>query len=259
MKPDPSVSEIRDASGLEGRLGVRFADPKLLVTALTHRSYSFEQGGVPQNERLEFLGDAVLGLVITEAIFTWYPQLPEGEMAKLRASSVNMSVLAEVARELGLGEQLFLGRGEELSGGRDKNSILADALEAVIGAVYADGGLAEARRLIEKWFGNRIREHVERGTVRDFKTTLQETALRRTGLLPQYRYTSSGPDHAKRFLSRVFLGEELLGTGEGRSKKESEQAAAKEALAQLEARPEDNSPEESPPPSRSGLRKPKAT
>ncbi|MGH2705271.1 MAG: ribonuclease III [Actinomycetota bacterium] len=218
---------------LESALGLRFDDRDLLRASLTHRSYAFERGGVPHNERLEFLGDAVLGLVVTDMIFTSYPELPEGEMAKLRASTVNMAVLADIARELGLGDFLLLGRGEELSGGRSKSSILADALEALLGAVYVDRGIDEARRIVRTLFREHIRDHVERGVVRDFKTSLQERAARRIGAIPEYRITSSGPDHAKRFHAEVFLEGRLVGAGEGRSKKEAEQAAAKEALAEL--------------------------
>jgi ribonuclease-3 len=201
--------------------------------ALTHRSYAFEQGGLPHNERLEFLGDAVLGLGVTSQIFSEFPSLAEGDMAKLRASIVNMAVLADVARELELGSELYLGKGEELSGGRDKTSILADALEGLIGAIYLDQGLEQTEQLINAWFSPLIREHVESGVVRDFKTNLQEVAVKRSGRLPEYRITSTGPDHAKMFQAEVFLNGEMLGEGEGRSKKEAEQSAAKEALEQF--------------------------
>lgn len=223
------TSELRGEVLLEERLGVRFKNLDLLRLALVHRSYAFEHGAIPHNERLEFLGDAVLGVAVTHAIFMWYPDLAEGEMAKLRANTVNMGVLADVARRLDIGEVLLLGRGEDLSGGRDKSSILADALEAVIGAVYLDCGRDEAERLVIAWFTDHIRDHVERGVVQDFKTILQEHAAK-AGSLPDYQITSTGPDHAKRFTAEVFLGGQKLGTGEGRSKKEAEQAAAKSAL-----------------------------
>lgn len=210
-----------------------------MATALTHRSYAFEHGSVPHNERLEFLGDAVLGLVVTDLIFNWYPELPEGEMAKLRASTVNMAVLAESARRVNLGEAIYLGRGEELSGGREKQSILADAFEAVLGAVYLDRGIDHTRRVIERLMADHIRDHVERGVVRDFKTSLQERSAQEIGKVPDYKITSSGPDHDKRFTARVYLSGELLGVGEGRSKKEAEQAAAKEALERLDTRGSD--------------------
>jgi ribonuclease-3 len=233
LKTGRSVSDPRDASSLQSRIEVSFDDPSLLIAALTHRSYAFEQGSLPHNERLEFLGDAVLGLGITRLIFDEFPELPEGEMAKLRASTVNMAVLADVAREIELGGELFLGKGEELSGGRDKASILADAFEAVIGAIYLDRGLDQIEQMIRLWFRDRIRDHVESGVVRDFKTNLQEIAVKRTGRLPEYRIASSGPDHAKLFNARVFLDGQMLGEGQGRSKKEAEQSAAKEALESL--------------------------
>jgi ribonuclease-3 len=226
----PAVGELEDL------LGVRFRQPELLRDSLTHRSYAFEHGGVTNNERLEFLGDAVLGLVVTDMIFSQFPRLPEGEMAKLRAATVNMGVLADVARQLGLGAHLYLGRGEELSGGREKSSILADALEALIGAVHLDAGLEETRRIIGGLFGDYIRNHVEQGLVRDFKTNLQERSARQGGTVPEYRISSTGPDHAKWFDAKVYLGGELLGEGTGRSKKEAEQAAARQALAQMELR-----------------------
>lgn len=239
MKPGRPESDSRDASSLQSRIEVSFDDPSLLIAALTHRSYAFEQGGLPHNERLEFLGDAVLGLGITRLIFEEFPSLPEGEMAKLRASTVNMAVLADVAREIDLGAELFLGKGEELSGGRDKASILADAFEAVIGAIYLDRGIEQIENMIRLWFGDRIRDHVESGVVRDFKTNLQEVAVKKTGRLPEYRIASSGPDHAKLFNARVSLDGQLLGEGDGRSKKEAEQSAAKEALEQLDAQGSD--------------------
>jgi ribonuclease-3 len=234
LKTSEREADRPGANDLEDHLGVRFDRSDLLRDSLTHRSYAFEHGGVANNERLEFLGDAVLGLVITDMIFSQFPHLPEGEMAKLRAATVNMAVLADVAREMGLGPHLYLGRGEELSGGREKSSILADALEAVIGGIYLDQGMEETRRVIELLFGEYIRNHVEQGLVRDFKTNLQERSARRWGNVPEYRITSTGPDHAKRFEANVYLGGELLGTGSGRSKKEAEQAAAREALAHIQ-------------------------
>ncbi len=205
-------------------------DPAVIVTSLTHRSHAFEQGG-QNNERLEFLGDAVLGLVVTDLIYGWYPDLAEGDMAKLRASVVNMGVLAEIARSIKLGEELLLGKGEEMSGGREKSSILADALEAVIGAVYLDGGIETARRVIEQLFSDHIRGRTESGEVRDFKTSLQEVTVADSGSVPSYRITATGPDHAKRFNASVYIDGQMQGEGEGRSKKSAEQAAAKQALS----------------------------
>lgn len=226
--------ETTDLDPLQESIRVRFSDASLLTLALSHRSYAFEQGGIPHNERLEFLGDSVLGLIVTDLIFEWFPELPEGEMAKLRASTVNMAVLADAARAINLGLYIHLGKGEDLSGGRDKQSILADTFEALLGAVYLDQGIDSARVIVETLFTDHIKEHVERGVVRDFKTTLQEEAARIAAQHPYYEITSTGPDHAKRFLARVFLEGRFLGEGEGRSKKEAEQAAAKEALDALE-------------------------
>lgn len=227
------ISTTHSLQSLQSRLGLQFNDEELLRNSLTHRSFSFEQEGAGHNERLEFLGDAVLGLVITDLIFNWYPQFPEGELAKLRAAVVNMAVLADLAVSIGLGAELLVGRGEELSGGRAKPSILADAFEAVLGAVYLDQGIETTRRVIERLFADKIRDHAEGGVVRDFKTALQEVTVASQGLIPEYRITSSGPDHAKRFRAQAYLSGRMLGEGEGRSKKEAEQAAAKEALAQI--------------------------
>jgi ribonuclease-3 len=221
------------ATPLERALGVRFKDPRMREAALTHRSYAFERDLAETNERLEFLGDAVLGLVVTDLAYRRFPDLPEGELAKLRAATVNMITLADVARDLGLGEEVFLGKGEEQSGGRDKTSILADAMEAVLGSVYLDRGLDAARRLIERLFWPRMVAYVRGEGDRDYKTGLQELAAQDLGSVPQYRVTEEGPDHAKQFTATVFLGGQSYGTGSGRSKKEAEQRAAREAYARL--------------------------
>jgi ribonuclease-3 len=223
------------ATPLERALGVRFKDPRLREAALTHRSYAFERDRDETNERMEFLGDAVLGLVVTDLAYRRFPDLPEGELAKLRAATVNMITLADVARDLGLGEEILLGRGEELSGGRDKTSILADAMEAVLGAVYLDRGLEAARQLIERVFWPRMEAYARGEGDRDYKTGLQELAAQDLGSVPQYRVTEEGPDHAKRFTATVFLGGQAYGNGSGRSKKEAEQRAAREAYARLMA------------------------
>jgi len=238
----------RRASALERRLGVRFRDKDLLKLALTHRSYAYEQGGLPTNERLEFLGDAVLGIVVTDAIYKEFPSLPEGSLAKMRAALVNMIVLADVAREIGLGESILLGRGEEMTGGRNKSSILADGLEALLGAFYLDRGMKAARELILGLFTPRIRGQVEGGTTIDYKTSLQEMAAAQLGSLPEYQISETGPDHAKRFNATVFLRGNAYGTGEGRSKKEAEQAAAKIAVERLRATDE-------PPPAQEPVRR----
>ena len=205
----------------------------MLEMALTHRSFAYEQGKVETNERLEFLGDAVLGIVVTDALYAEYPTLPEGDLAKMRAALVNMTVLADVAREVGLGEAVLLGRGEAMTGGREKPSILADTLEAVFGGVYLDRGMNTASKVILDLFLPRIRGQVEGGTVQDYKTTLQELAAARLGTMPEYRIEESGPDHAKRFSATLLLAGETYGSGVGRSKKEAEQAAAKVAVERL--------------------------
>lgn len=228
---------------LERRLGVRFGNRALLEAALTHRSFAYEQGGLPTNERLEFLGDAVLGVVVTDALYREFPDLSEGDLAKMRAALVNMTVLADVAREIELGSAVYLGRGEEMTGGREKPSILSDTLEAVFGAVYLDGGMAEASRMILHLFLPRILGEVEGGTVYDYKTSLQELAAARLGSLPEYRISESGPDHAKRFRAVVRLAGEEYGVGEGRSKKEAEQAAARLAVERLRTLETDPPPE----------------
>jgi ribonuclease-3 len=218
---------------LDRALRVRFADPALRQAALTHRSYAFEQGLELTNERLEFLGDSVLGLVVTDMAYREYSGMPEGSLAKLRAAIVNMGALADVARALGLGELVLLGKGEEQSGGRNKSSILADALEAVFGALYLDLGLGVSTEVIERLFRPRMEAYVRGEGERDYKTMLQELASQRVGSMPEYRLEETGPDHEKEFTATVFLGGEPMGTGVGRSKKEAEQQAAREAYALL--------------------------
>lgn len=222
-----------NARALERSLDVGFRDPGLRTVALTHRSYAFENGLEANNERLEFLGDAVLGLVVTDMAYRTFPDLAEGELAKLRASIVNMSALADVARGLGLGAAVRLGKGEEMSGGRDKASILADALEAMLGAVYLDRGLGVATALIERLFRPRMIAYARGEGDRDYKTILQELASQDLRSLPEYRIAERGPDHQKEFTATVFLAGKPWGTGTGRSKKEAEQQAAHEAWQRL--------------------------
>jgi ribonuclease III len=221
------------SSPLERALGIRFKSRAIREAALTHRSYAFEQNTGETNERLEFLGDAVLGLVVTDLAYRRFPDMPEGELAKLRAATVNMITLADVAREIGLGEEILLGKGEEQSGGRDKTSILADALEAVLGAVYLDRGLEVSSQLIERMFWPRMEAYARGEGDRDHKTALQELAAQDIGTVPQYRVVETGPDHAKQFTATVMLAGEPYGTGHGRSKKEAEQKAAREAYERL--------------------------
>jgi ribonuclease-3 len=208
-------------------------DLDLVERAVTHRSYAYENGGLPTNERLEFLGDSVLGLVVTEELFRRHPDLPEGQLAKLRAAVVNSRALAEVARGLGVGRFLRLGRGEEASGGRDKSSILADAVEALLGAVYLDKGTEPARRLILDLFGDLLDGSARLGAGLDWKTSLQELAAGRSLGVPEYDVTESGPDHAKTFRATAYVGGRPVGDGQGRSKKEAEQRAAERAWETL--------------------------
>ena len=218
---------------LRAVLGVDVDDP-LLELALTHRSYAYEKGGLPTNERLEFLGDAVLGIAVTERLYRAHPDLPEGQLAKLRASVVNMHALAGVARELGLGELMYLGRGEEMTGGRDKDSILGDAVEAILGAVHLQNGIEVSRALVERLFGDLMTTAPQLGAGLDWKTSLQElTAARGLGV-PEYRMTAEGPDHAKEFTATVVIAGDDLGLGTGRTKKDAEQKAARAAYGTLE-------------------------
>ena len=200
--------------------------PQMLEQALTHRSFAYEHGGLPTNERLEFLGDSVLGLVVTETLYRSHPDLPEGQLAKLRSAVVNMRALAEVARTIGLGAHLRLGKGEEATGGRDKASILADGLEALIGAVYVDRGIEVATAVVHRLFDPLLDRAPRLGAGLDWKTSLQElTASLELGV-PEYRITESGPDHAKSFVATVVLRDGPHGSGRGNSKKEAEQEAA---------------------------------
>lgn len=220
---------------LEAALGVT-VDPSLLRRALTHRSYAYEHGGLPTNERLEFLGDAVLGLVITTSLYHNHPDLPEGQLAKLRASVVNMRALAEVARGLGpggLGPHLLLGKGEEATGGRDKASILADTLEALLGAIYLEHGVARVTEVVHALFDPLLAESAGRGAGLDWKTSLQElTAVQGLGV-PEYRVDEHGPDHAKTFTAWVVVAGTRYGGVTGASKKEAEQQAASAAWREL--------------------------
>jgi ribonuclease III len=207
--------------------------PALLERALTHRSFAYENGGLPTNERLEFLGDAVLGLVVTDALFREYPDLPEGHLAKLRAAVVNMRALADVARGLHLGDYIRLGRGEEGTGGRDKASILADTLEAVIGAVYIERGLDAADVLVHRLFDPVIVRSARLGAGLDWKTSLQELTAASVLGVPEYHVDESGPDHQKSFQALVRVGGRVYGSGTGRSKKEAEQHAAEAAWSAI--------------------------
>lgn len=206
---------------------------QLLTLALTHRSYAYEHGGLPTNERLEFLGDAVLGLTVTDELFHRHPGRPESDLAKMRAGVVNTQALADVARSLtddGLGAHLLLGRGELKSGGTDKSSILADSLESLLGAIYLHHGLEAARKVILRLFS----ELLDAGGLLDWKTSLQELAAARGLGAVSYHVTSTGPDHQREFTAVVVVMETSYGSGTGRTKKEAEQKAAEKACQALD-------------------------
>ena len=217
---------------LRAVLGVEVSDA-LLERAVTHRSYAYENGNLPTNERLEFLGDSVLGLVVTETLYRTHPDLPEGRLAKLRAAVVNMRALGSVGRSLGVGQHVRLGRGEEATGGRDKTSILADTVEALLGAVYLDRGMGEAAALVHRLFDPLICEAARMGAGLDWKTSLQElTAAAGLGT-PEYVVTQTGPDHLTVFTAIALVAGQGQGSGTGRSKKEAEQQAAEAAWRRL--------------------------
>jgi len=210
----------------------------LLGLALTHRSFAYENGGLPTNERLEFLGDSVLGLVVTDELYRSQPDLPEGQLAKLRASVVNMTSLARVARRLGdggVGPHLLLGRGEETTGGREKDSILADAVEALLGAVHLGCGLDTASGLVHRLFDPLLAESATRGAGLDWKTSLQELGAALGLGAPRYETQDEGPDHAKTFTAAVVLAGTVRGRGKGRTKKAAEQESAEAAWRALSA------------------------
>jgi ribonuclease-3 len=210
-------------------------DPELLALALTHRSYAYEHGGIPHNERLEFLGDSVLGQAVTVMLFTTHPDLDEGQLAKRRASVVSTVALAEVARGIGLGSFLLLGRGEEQTGGRDKDSILADTMEAVIGATYLSAGADAATELVLRLTEPLLADPERYGAAMDPKTSLQELAARLGSTPPQYSIDSTGPDHDRLFTATVIVGD-VRTTGGGTSKKTAEMAAALTAWRTLSTR-----------------------
>ncbi len=222
-----------DLIGLSQRLNYQFADPAVLRQAMAHRSWCAEVGGEPSNERLEFLGDAVLGWVIADLAFRRHHDLPEGKLTDLRKSMVNAITLAEVATDIDLGPCILLGKGEAAAGGARKASILSDAFEAVIGAVYLDGGSEMARSLIERLFDARLNHAVQRLDQLDYKTVLQELVARRFETAPVYVLTESGPDHKKAFEATVIVAGRTVGHGGGKSKKAAEQVAAEQACAVL--------------------------
>jgi ribonuclease III len=220
---------------LSRSLGYDFADLSLLRRALAHRSWCAEFGGMPSNERLEFLGDAVLGWVIAEIAYRRHGDLPEGKLTDLRKSVVNATALAEVAEAIGLGEWLLLGKGEDSAGGRQKPSILSDAFEAVLGAVYLDGGVDAAKALVSRLFSERLEVAAGQLDRLDHKTVLQELTARLYDTAPVYLLSESGPDHSKTFKATVLVAGNALGVGEGKSKKLAEQQAASQAFDALSA------------------------
>ena len=222
---------------LEANLGYSFKDKRLLREALTHRSFSHESKdeGAFHNERLEFLGDSVLGLIVVEYLFLLREDYPESVLAKMKSYLVSEPVLAEIARLISLDRHLFLGKGEEGTGGREKKSILSDALEAVIGAVYLDGGLGRARDMVLRFFEDKIKAAIRSGEFYDYKTELQERTQLLCGVLPEYRVIKQqGEEHKRVFTVAVFLGGRELGVATGKRKKEAEILAAKEAMKKLE-------------------------
>jgi ribonuclease-3 len=228
------VSGPDDLSALEEALGHRFDDLGLLRRALSHRSWVAENGAAESNERLEFLGDAVLGWVIADFAYHRYADRAEGALTDLRKAVVNQRALAEVARSIGLGGHVYLGRGEEAAGGGDKDSILSDAFEAVLGAVYLDGGVEAARRLVATRVAPRLERALDGLHRLDRKSALQERLAADGREPPEYRSSATGPDHDKVFTAQVLSEGTLLGSGSGRSKKDAEQAAALDALDGLD-------------------------
>ncbi len=238
-KPRPSPRGTRARPGavdeLAELLGITVRRPALLRQAVTHKSVQQELN-LPANERLEFLGDAVLDLVVAAYLYRIHPDLPEGDLTKLKAVAVSEQILAKVAKELGLGRYLILSKGEEQSGGRERPSLLADALEAVLGAIYLDRGLTTARRVVLDLLAGEIDDIEHADHAWDYKTVLQEKIQEVHRVPPKYRVVDEyGPDHDRTFVAEVRVGRKVLGKGVGKSKKQAEQAAAKEALSAQES------------------------
>lgn len=236
QKKDQTVGAQRDdAQTLLKAWGIDI-DPEMLVLALTHRSFAHEMGYIPHNERLEFLGDAVLQLIVTEKLYLTYPDHTEGDLAKMRAATVSQPALASVGRSIKLGEYILLGRGENLTGGRNKDSILCDTVEALIGATYLCHGMEPTRHVVENLLADLLDNVLTRGAGIDWKTTLQELTSQLE--LPPVRYevTGEGPDHARIFTAEAFIDDESLGQGSGTSKKNAERLAAEKAVMKLRAK-----------------------
>ncbi len=229
MGDEESYEDLREG------LGRPVLDADMLERALTHRSFAYENGGLPTNERLEFLGDSVLGVVVTDTLFRAHPDLSEGRLAKLRAAVVNARALAEVARVIDLGRYIKLGRGEEATGGRNKSSILSDTVEALIGAVYLSGGFEASDAVVHLLFDPLMDNAARLGAGLDWKTSLQELSAGHSLGVPEYVIQDEGPDHMKTFTARVRVEGRMHGHGVGRSKKEAEQQAAESAYRTLSA------------------------
>ncbi len=234
-----SKQQSRDASGsagdpldLLGRWRIQL-DPELLILALTHRSFAYEQGDLPHNERLEFLGDSVLSIIVTEHLFIKFPTCTEAQLSRMRGAIVSQVTLAKVGRSIGLGDYILLGKGENLTGGRDRDSILCDTVEALIGATYMSHGLEPTRRVVEEHLRPFLEDAVELGRSSDYKTTLQEYTAQAGLGEPMYETTSRGPDHARIFSATVSIGGVVMGEGEGTSKKTANSSAAKAAYFHL--------------------------
>ncbi|MBU3642991.1 MAG: ribonuclease III [Candidatus Nanopelagicaceae bacterium] len=217
---------------LQARLGLEIRQ-ELLELAFTHRSFAYENGISETNERLEFLGDSVLGLVVTEELYKKYPDLDESRLSPLRSGIVNMRALADIARSLELGQYMRIGKGEEVTGGRDKNSLLADSLEALIGAIYLSQGFAASQKIVGELISQTMESAKDKGAGLDGKTALQELAAARKISPPEYQITESGPDHDKTFVATAVVGGDAIATGEGKSKREAEQIAARLAYEKL--------------------------
>ena len=236
QRPELAQRPVADLARILAERSGAAVDESLLSRALTHRSYAYENGGIPHNERQEFLGDAVLGVVVTDHLYHEHPDLPEGQLAKFRAAVVNSRALAKVARQLELGAYLMLGRGEATTGGRDKDSILADTMEAVIGTVYLSSGIPGATALIHSLMDTLIERSATLGAGLDWKTSLQEICSTLGLSVPSYRVDEEGPDHDKTFTAVVLVSDEELGQGVGRNKKAAEQQAAETAWKTLKER-----------------------
>lgn len=230
------VSSLENIQILEAKIGYRFKKKSLLREALTHKSFAQEitRESSPFNERLEFLGDAVLGLVISHYLYSTYPEYTEAELSKIRAYVVREATLSDIALDLDIGSYLYLGKGEETSGGREKTSLLANAFEAIIAAIYLDGGLRNARGFVLTTLEPKIEGVLQKNLLYDYKTRFQEVVQEKFGVFPKYKiFREQGPGHMKTFDVRVYVNRKSLGTGRGRSKKEAAQKAAQEGLKKL--------------------------